>query len=251
MGHLGTLDPFATGLLVLLVGRVTRLAQYMAGEPKRYEATIRFGNETDTDDVTGRPTREAPLPDEPEVRRAIASLTGSIEQQPPEYSAKQVGGVRAYAASRRGTPVELRPVRVTIHEWTVQRWHAPDRLDVAITCGGGTYVRALARDLGRLTSSAAHLTALRRTGSGPFDVADAIPPEAVDRATPLRSPLLGLGGVPQVALEPGERERIVRGQSIAARSVGERAVLADGDEVVALAVREGDQWAPRVVLRDR
>jgi tRNA pseudouridine55 synthase len=237
-------------LLVLLVGRVTRLASYMAGEPKTYEATIRFGSETDTDDLTGTTIRTAPIPDEREIRRVLPTLTGAIDQQPPTFSAKQVGGVRSYAASRRGKPIALRPARVTVHEWALRRWHPPDRLDVTVTCSGGTYVRALARDLGRLAGSAAHLTALRRIRSGPFDVADAAPPDAVDRNSALRSPLLGLAGLPVISLEPGERERIVRGQSIGARAVGDRVVLVDFDEVVALAVREGDLWAPRVVMRD-
>src|SRR5688572_15434210 len=169
IGHLGTLDPFATGLLVLLVGRVTRLAPYMDGEPKVYDATVSFGSETDTDDLTGAPTTSAPPPDREAAARAMAMLTGSIEQTPPAYSAKQVGGVRAYAAARRGAPLELRSTRVEVHGWVVREWRGTD-VDVTITCAGGTYIRALARDLGRLADSAAHLSALRRTRSGPFHV---------------------------------------------------------------------------------
>jgi tRNA pseudouridine55 synthase len=172
IGHLGTLDPFATGLLVLLLGRATRLANFLDIEPKVYEAIVGFGSETDTDDSTGTVIRSAPLPVEADIRSALKSLTGTISQIPPAYSAKSVDGTRAYDAARRGEPLELEPVVVQVHAWEVGEIK-PDSLSATITCSGGTYIRALARDLGRLTSSAAHLTALRRTRIGPFDVRDA------------------------------------------------------------------------------
>ena len=184
VGHLGTLDPFATGLLVLLLGRATRLANFIEGEPKEYAAAIAFGSETDTDDVTGAPTRTAELPDDAAVRAAVAQLTGEIEQVPPDYSAKQVGGKRAYAAARAGAALALEPVRVRVHEWRIRSLSA-DRLDADIVCGGGTYVRALARDLGRLAGSAAHLASLRRTRVGPFKVEHAASLDSL-RATPPR-----------------------------------------------------------------
>ena len=172
IGHLGTLDPFATGLLVLLFGRATRLASFLDTEPKVYEATISFGSETDTDDSTGAVTLTAQPPRPADVRASISTLTGAISQVPPAYSAKSVGGVRAYDGARRGEPLELAPVTVTVHEWDVR--HLDDRmLQAVITCSGGTYIRALARDLGRSTSSAAHLSALRRTRVGKFDLAGA------------------------------------------------------------------------------
>lgn len=172
IGHLGTLDPFATGLLVLLLGRATRLATFLGTEPKIYEATIIFGSETDTDDETGAVVRSADLPSEADVRAAVQGLTGSISQIPPDYSAKSVAGVRAYDAARRGAPLALAPVTVTVHGWDID---SLDRHSVraVITCSGGTYIRGLARDLGRASGSAAHLGALRRTGVGMFDVADA------------------------------------------------------------------------------
>jgi tRNA pseudouridine55 synthase len=172
IGHLGTLDPFATGLLVLLLGRATRLANFLDTEPKVYEATIAFGSETDTDDSTGTVIRTAALPAEAAIRSAVRSLTGTISQLPPAYSAKSVDGTRAYDAARKGEPLDLRPVDVTVHSWEIREL-ASDTLSSTVTCSGGTYIRALARDLGRLTSSAAHLSALRRIRVGPFDVADA------------------------------------------------------------------------------
>ena len=172
IGHLGTLDPFATGLLILLLGRATRLATFIDTEPKVYEATIKFGSETDTDDATGTVIRTASPPAEPAVRAAVESLTGSVSQVPPAYSAKSVDGTRAYDAARRGEPLQLAAVDITVHEWKLVRF-ADDTLEAVITCSGGTYIRALARDLGRLTSSAAHLVALRRTRAGEYRVGDA------------------------------------------------------------------------------
>jgi tRNA pseudouridine55 synthase len=172
IGHLGTLDPFATGLLVLLLGRATRLANFLEMEPKVYEAVITFGTETDTDDATGTVIRQAPPPTESVIRSALTSLTGAISQIPPAYSAKSVDGIRAYDAARRGEPLDLQPVNVTVTSWEIRAVDSGS-LSATVTCSGGTYIRALARDLGRLTSSAAHLGALRRTRVGLFDVGDA------------------------------------------------------------------------------
>ena len=188
IGHLGTLDPFATGLLVLLLGRATRLANFLDIEPKVYETTVAFGSETDTDDSTGTVIRSAPLPAEADVRAGMTSLTGTISQIPPAYSAKSVDGTRAYDAARRGEPLELEPVQVQVHSWDV---HAikPEFVSATIKCSGGTYIRALARDLGRFTSSAAHLAALRRTRIGPFNVADAATLDAL-AASPTKPKVL-------------------------------------------------------------
>lgn len=183
VGHLGTLDPFATGLLLVLVGRATRLATFLDIEPKVYDAVISFGTETDTDDSTGEVTRSAPLPSEADVRAAIVTLTGDIEQVPPAYSAKKVGGKRAYAAARRGEEMELAPASVVVHRWDVARFTG-DSLAATITCGGGTYIRALARDLGRASGSAAHLASLRRTRIGRFDVKDAVSADALRDSPP-------------------------------------------------------------------
>ena len=172
IGHLGTLDPFATGLLVLLIGRATRLATFLDTEPKVYEALIRFGAETDTDDQTGTVIRTADPPSEHDVWSGIETLTGTISQIPPAYSAKSVDGTRAYDAARRGDALDLPPVDVTVHSWEIREL-SRETLSAVITCGGGTYIRSLARDLGRLTSSAAHLSSLRRTRAGEFDVRDA------------------------------------------------------------------------------
>lgn len=173
IGHLGTLDPFATGLLVMLLGRATRLATFIETDPKVYQATIRFGSETDTDDSTGVVMKSAAPPEREAVMTAIESLTGELMQVPPAYSAKSVDGTRAYDAARRGQALELEPVEVRVHEWIIESQER-DLLRATIVCGGGTYIRSLARDLGRATGSAAHLEALRRTRCGAFDVRDAV-----------------------------------------------------------------------------
>jgi tRNA pseudouridine55 synthase len=180
IGHLGTLDPFATGLLILLLGRATRLATFIETEPKVYEALIKFGEETDTDDATGTVIRTGGVPSEKAVRDAVLELTGTISQVPPAYSAKSIDGTRAYDAARRGEPLQLPAVDVCVHSWRIGAC-VGETLSAVITCSGGTYIRALARDLGRLTSSAAHLASLRRTRAGGFDVADAATLESLAR----------------------------------------------------------------------
>jgi tRNA pseudouridine55 synthase len=250
VGHAGTLDPFATGLLVVLTGRGTRLIPYLDAEPKHYSATVRFGAETDTDDATGTVTREAPSPSPEAVDAAIAALTGDLEQVPPAYSAKQVNGVRAYAAARRGRPLELKPARVRVHAWDIQARRA-NELDVSITCSGGTYIRALARDLGRLTHSAAHLAALRREQAGAFHVQDAVPLAALEHgAVPLRPLRDAVRHLPAQAVDEAQAARIAHGNTVPVAVAGDHAALVRADELVAVAVREGDAWRPRVVLRD-
>ena len=171
-------------MLVLLLGRATRLATFIDAEPKVYEATIRFGTETDSDDSTGNVIRTATPPREADVRAAVKALTGEISQVPPAYSAKSVDGTRAYDAARRGEPLDLAAATVTVHGWELGHL-GDDSLSAVITCSGGTYIRALARDLGRLTASAAHLESLRRTRAGTFDVRDAATLDAL-AASPAR-----------------------------------------------------------------
>jgi tRNA pseudouridine55 synthase len=250
VGHTGTLDPFATGLLVLLVGHATRLQPYVEGEPKVYEATIRFGVETDTDDATGAPVRSAPLPAAERIAHGIARLTGPIEQVPPAYSAKQVGGVRAYAAARRGDPLVLQPATVLVHRWDIRAQRASD-LDVTITCAGGTYVRSLARDLGVLAGSAAHLAALRRVRSGHFNLAEAASVaqlrEGAATVLPARAAVPGL---PAEQLTDLDARRVAHGQVVPATTPGSRAALVAGNgDLLAIADRDGDTWRPRLVLR--
>lgn len=258
IGHAGTLDPFATGLLVVMVGRATRILPYLLGEPKEYLATVRFGTETDTEDLHGAVIREAPLPVRAAIEAAFPSLTGEIDQVPPAYSAKRVDGRRAYDLAREGTVVELRPARVRVDAWAPQAWRMADdgtvmELDVVVRCGGGTYVRSLARDLARLAGSAAHLVALRRTQSGCFRVDDALPLESLRNERPaLRSALEGLPHLAPQLLDAAAVARIVRGIAVPATVPGALGALvhAETGALVAIAERRADLWQPRVVMRE-
>ena len=246
-GHTGTLDPFATGLLIVALGTATRLIRFVPAEPKVYEAVIQFGAATDTDDATGAVVQSAPAPVDAVVRDAIAQLTGTIDQQPPDYSAKQVGGQRAYRLARKGREPGLSPATVTVHGWDVRSF-VDGVLHATITCGSGTYIRALARDLGRLSGSVAHLAALRRTHIGPFDVTNAVSPAVAHDTTPL-APAEALVGMLRCVVDDDGVSHLRHGRSIPATAVGDRAALLDATgELVAIAEREGEWWRPRIVL---
>jgi tRNA pseudouridine55 synthase len=251
IGHAGTLDPFATGLLVLLLGRATRLLPHLDGVPKEYDAVIALGSETETDDLEGAVVRSAEPPTDEAIAEAIVQLTGDLEQIPPAYSAKRVGGRRAYEAARAGDELVLAPARVHVYAWRgVVR--EGSRLRATIACGGGTYIRALARDLGRLTGSAAHLAELRRVRSGPFRVADAASLETVRAGgAALRPALDALPTIPHVVLVGDDAERVLRGMTVDRSDEGTAAALVDerSGALVAFAEADGARWQPRVVMR--
>ena len=175
IGHTGTLDPMATGLLVLCLGRATRLVEYMTGHDKYYEGEIRLGVTTDTDDAEGTAIATYPVPPitGEDLDAIAARFTGPQLQAPPAYSAVKVEGKRAYAAARAGSPLDLQPRPITVHALQL-RAAGPDRLAIEVHCGAGTYVRSLARDIGAAIGCGAHLSALRRTQAGRFDVAGAV-----------------------------------------------------------------------------
>jgi tRNA pseudouridine55 synthase len=174
VGHAGTLDPMATGVLLLGIGRATRLLGHLALTDKQYDATIRLGATTVTDDAEGEvvTTADASGVTDADVTREVAALTGAIAQVPSAVSAVKVDGVRSYARVRSGEQVALAPRSVTVSRFEVLARRGDD-LVVAVTCSSGTYVRALARDLGAALGVGGHLTALRRTRVGPFDLAQA------------------------------------------------------------------------------
>ena len=178
VGHAGTLDPMATGLLVVLVGPYTRLEPYLSAATKSYEATISFGAATDTDDAEGEVVASAPVPvrllDPEYARTSLAGLVGTGVQTPPAYSAIKVAGRTAHKAARAGEPLELAPRRFTVTRADLLALHEdPPSWDVALTVSKGTYIRAIARDLGVSEGTHAHLTALRRSASGALRLADA------------------------------------------------------------------------------
>lgn len=246
-GHAGSLDPFATGLLPVCVGRATRLVRFVASGAKRYRARVRFGRATDTDDVTGQPVgAPTAVPESSAIVRVLPEFLGAIDQLPPRYSAKRVGGRRAYRLARAGRPVELRPHRVRIDELRLLDY---DGREAEISCqvGPGTYIRALARDLGERLGGAAHLVALRRTGVAPFDVSDAAGlAELPDRGaitSRLLSPLAALGGMPRLQVSEEASRLLGHGRVVpypAADGQAKEAVRPPSDGEVRCAVAPSD-----------
>ncbi len=228
-GHAGTLDPLATGLLVCLVGRSTRLARYLVGLDKRYETTIRLGIRTSSGDAEGDEVERTELPG----RAEIEALAGELELPVPAASAVKIDGERAYKLHRRGVAVEMPTRRSTIHGLEIVRLEPPE-LDLALHVSSGTYVRAIADALG------GHCLTLRRTAVGPFRVEEAdeerlLPPVAAVAALPVRE------------LDPDEARAVVAGRAIPAEGDGPLALLADGD-LVAVAQAGGGVARPETVL---
>src|SRR6201996_2616881 len=174
IGHLGTLDPMATGVLPLLMGKYTRLAQFFGPMPKAYSGAIRFGFATDTYDSDGLPVAPVAsrLPDNDEIQAAAGRFRGQVEQTPPPFSAKKVDGKPAYKAARRGEPVALKPVTLTIEEFVIGKREG-ECAEFTMRISSGGYVRSVAHDLGRALGCGAHLARLRRTAAGPFTLSDA------------------------------------------------------------------------------
>jgi tRNA pseudouridine55 synthase len=260
IGHAGTLDPFATGVLPVCVGRATRLARFLAGGEKEYVATVRLGFATTTDDLTGEPL-SPPLAveiDAGALGTALRGLVGSFDQVPPAFSAKHVGGRRLYEMARRGAAVPRAAAPVTVHEARLLAREG-DTVEIAVRCSAGTYVRALARDLGERLGTGAHLAALRRTRSGPFELSRAVSGDdlagAVERMIPLAGLLLDLPAV-RVA-EAGRRlvghgRELGRGDVVQGFPEGpvERVrVLDESGALVALAVPRGLGPGPSALPR--
>ena len=250
VGHTGTLDPFATGVLPVCVGRATRLARFLSGGDKEYVAAVRLGFATATDDLTGEPLGPPVAVDvEPgALASALEALVGTFDQVPPAFSAKHVGGRRLYELARRGESVPRSAARVTVHAIRLLA-RAGDTLEIAVCCSAGTYVRALARDLGERLGTSAHLTALRRTRSGAFDLSRAVSGDdlagAADRVVPLAGLLLDL---PAVRVAEAGRHLVGHGRELGPEDVVqgfpeqpvERVrILDESGALVALAVPRG------------
>ena len=253
VGHLGTLDPFAKGLLVLVVGRATRLAPFAAEWPKTYEGVIRLGVTTDTDDLTGAVVATAPWTSitPAQLAEVIGSFRGGYEQRPPAYSAVKIAGERAYRRARRGEVVEPEPRQVEIRALEIVEAAVPD-LQFRATVSAGTYLRSLARDIGSKLGCGAHLAALRRTTVGPLRLEDAVPPEAVTKAA-LQDAAVLVAHLPRRQVDKKEREAVVHGRPIRSDRIADSpepiAVFA-GEELVAVAEPAGDLLKPRVVVVD-
>jgi tRNA pseudouridine55 synthase len=255
VGHLGTLDPFAAGLLVILVGRATRLAPFAAGWAKAYDGVIRLGTTTATDDATGATVATSEAwrgVDRTQVEQALAAFRGGYDQRPPAYSAVKVAGERAYRRARRGEDVALQPRRVQVTELELERFAPPD-VGFRATVGGGTYLRSLARDLGEALGCGAHLATLTRTQVGRFRLADAVPPEVLT-AQSLCDPAELVRDLPGRELDDAGRAAVVHGRPVAAgdgtRETGNVALFWHG-QLVAVAERVGEMLKPRVVVVER
>ncbi len=256
IGHAGTLDPPATGLLVVGVGPATRLLRFVTAWPKTYEATICFGAETTTGDAAGEvvATHEMTL-DAARVRAAAERFVGTIAQVPPAVSAVKVDGRRAHEVAREGQAPQLEPREVTVHEFTVEPTDEPGVFAASVRCGSGTYVRSLAVDLGRALGGGAHVGSLRRTTSGPFHVDDAAPPE---HAT-LGEPAAIAQGMERVSLTDEEVAAVAAGGRLgegrfapfggrASQPGGPWALLAPDGRLVAVHERKDGVVRPAVVL---
>jgi tRNA pseudouridine55 synthase len=277
VGHTGTLDPFATGVLVILLGRATRLAQFLSGVDKEYEAIIRLGYSTDTGDLTGNPipgpTANPDALTETEIEKVLQSLRGDIDQVPPMYSAKKVEGKRLYELARRGESVERKPIQVCIYEFAAIRPSGQlikDNLDgtfdfhTRVSCSSGTYVRTLAEDFGKRLYVGAHLAELRRTRVGDFSIDQAITldelkihfgEESIGEV--LVPPGAALSQLPFVHLTPEDVSRANHGREVKVAesnwSDGENVRMCDGDnELVAVGRFDANTNSlhPRVVLAE-
>lgn len=267
VGHGGTLDPFASGVLPIFLGHATRVVEYHLGDRKSYRATVCFGASSTTDDLEGELTpADGPGPSRAAVEAALAGHIGQLSQRPPAYSAIKVGGRRAYAMARAGEAVVLASRDVTIHSLDLVSWNDedPDRPVgvIDVVCSAGTYVRALARDLGEAVGSAAYLGALTRMASGPFELADATALDEIRAAAadspaslvPFLRPIdAGLEALPIVALTDVEVVAIARGQYVRPAAglprPAEHYRLQDpGGALVAIATASGGRLAPDKVF---
>lgn len=259
-GHTGTLDPRASGVLVVLIGPAVRLSEYVSASDKRYQATLRLGTSTDTYDSDGKVTNTVPVENitEEQFLEALEKFVGKIEQVPPPYSAVRVKGKRAYDLARQGEEFELEPRIINVYSLDVLEW-APPEVVIDIYCSSGTYVRSLAHDLGRALGTGAHLIGLRRTKSGRFTLRDAVPLrrlkesfDAGDWYTFLIPAAEALGDWPMVELDGDEVELIRHGHRVPSQPGSKgwaRGVSQQGDLVALLEFdSESSEWQPRKVF---
>jgi tRNA pseudouridine 55 synthase len=273
VGHTGTLDPFATGVMVILVGKATRLARFLDKDVKEYEAVVRLGFETHTGDRTGLKIQSSKFIVESarqfsstEIEEVLNKFKGKIEQIPPMYSAKKIGGKKLYELARQGKEIERKPAKVTIYELEQKKCDNRTDLDTVtlnlelrVVCSSGTYIRTLAEDMGRTLGTGAHLEELRRTRSGKFDISQSITLDALGKLDDPKFALVPLekavNGLPVIVLTPERVEKTKNGLS----TIFESAELADGqpmrmltesEELIAIGFYNADEKVvqPKVVL---
>jgi tRNA pseudouridine55 synthase len=258
-GHAGTLDPLATGVLVVCAGGATRLIEYVHRMPKRYVGTFLLGRQSPTEDLEGDVTElaDAPVPAREEIEAAALRLTGRIEQRPPAFSALKLHGRPAYKLARQGKPVELKPRPVDIYRIGVVTYQYPE-LVLEVECGGGTYIRSLGRDLAESLGTAAVMSALKRTRIGGFPIEEAVDPHELTAGnwqTFVQPPLRAVEFLPRVQLSSDEAARIRNGLTIELKGEGEPLAISPecaelaatdpaGQLVGILGPRASGQWRP-------
>ena len=259
VGHAGTLDPRASGVLVLCLGSATRLSEYLSTSAKRYEATVRFGASTKTFDADGEVVRRTDVsPTVEQIQAVLPRFRGEIQQIPPPFSAIKVQGRKAYELARRGEEVELDPRTVHIFELKIVSYQPPD-LSLSVDCSAGTYIRSLAHELGEVLEAGAHLAALRRTKAGPFTLRDAVPLPRLEVGfvtdkweQHLRPATDALPELPTVEVDGETLELIRNGHRIPAEPGAKgvaKAIGPDGDLVALLEIVNGDdEYQPRKVF---
>ena len=258
-GHTGTLDPRASGVLVVLIGPAVRLSEYVSAEDKRYQATIKFGEQTDTYDGDGKITGTSEVNVTMEqLEEALTHFVGEIKQVPPPYSAIKVKGRRAYQMARKGEEVELEPRIINVHSLELIEWNSPEAV-VDIHCSSGTYVRSLAHDLGDVLGCGANLTGLRRTKSGRFTLKDAIPLRKLGEAFENNSwyqylipAAEALSDWPSIILNNEEVDTVRHGHRVSRESnIGQmvRAITEQGELVALMEFdAETSEYQPRKVF---
>jgi tRNA pseudouridine55 synthase len=259
-GHTGTLDPRASGVLVILVGPAVRLSEYVSASDKRYQATIHLGSSTDTYDAGGRITNSSPADDitEEYFTEVLQQFVGEMEQVPPAFSAVKVKGRKAYEMAREGEEVDLEPRIINVYSLEVLEWAPPEAV-IDVYCSSGTYVRSLANDLGKALGTGAHLVGLRRTRSGRFTLRDAIPLRRLQESffagnwyRHLIPAAEALADWPMVELDADQVELVRHGHRVPAEPEQKgwaRGVSQQGDLVALLEVDEAtSEWQPRKVF---
>jgi tRNA pseudouridine55 synthase len=259
-GHAGTLDPLASGLLPIALGEATKTVPFVMDGRKVYQFTVRWGEERDTDDAEGRVVAtSASRPSAEDIRALLPRFSGIIAQVPPRFSAIKVDGERAYDLARDGEVVELEARPVEIHRLSLAGVTDPDHAVLSAECGKGTYVRALARDMGRLLGCHGHVSALRRTGVGPFGEQDGVSLERLQAAESsaliglLKPVATGLQGLPAISVSRADAARLTRGQAVLLRGrdapivQGFLAVFTQGD-LIALAEGAEGELQPRRIF---
>lgn len=231
VGHMGTLDPMAEGVLVIGVGRSTRLFDYICGKRKTYIAKFTFGYATDTLDALGKITEHTDdIPSVDAVLGAMSSLVGEIDQIPPEYSAKHINGKRAYELMRQGKSVELKPVKVTVYDVQLVCQPRMDEAVFSITCSAGTYIRSICRDVAKMCGSLATLTYLKRTKSGVFDVEESVPLEKLaDLGNKALIPPQNALDMPRVDIEKNLYDDLANGRRVECDIAENSLIFCDGE----------------------